>query len=98
MGNRAQIAIKMSVRSKVYLYTHWNGSEHLEILRSVLARHARWDDEEYLARMIFSAMIKNDIESETGYGIGTSAHGDLGYPIPILHCAGNRITWEWGSD
>jgi len=97
MGDRAQIAVKMDKDSKVYLYTHSAGYQHLDILKAVLSRRARWDDQEYLARMIFSAMIANDITSETGYGLGTYPHGDLSYPIPVLDCDKELITWEKGS-
>jgi hypothetical protein len=58
-------------RERIYLYSHWGGSDLPLVLQSVLARKARWSDHAYLTRMIFSAMINGDNEGETGYGIST---------------------------
>lgn len=77
MGSRAQILIE---DEKVYLYTHWGANELEENLKHILdtpKARSRWDDSEYLTRIIFSEMIKNDIDGETGYGIGGSEHGDI---------------------
>lgn len=73
MGDRGNIALKFSEGGKIYLYTHWHGSSLREILKSALIRGKdRWDDEQYLARIIFSEMIKNDVLGTTGYGISTT--------------------------
>ena len=55
----------------IYLYTHWNGIYLKSILQEALKRHQRWTDEAYLTRIIFCTMIKDDVMSETGYGIST---------------------------
>lgn len=81
MGERGQILIK---DTGVYLYTHWGGHGLKEMLQNVLSRNVRWNDEEYLSRIIFSEMIKDEIDGETGYGIGTMEHGDLNYPLLII--------------
>src|SRR5438552_15962373 len=74
MGDRGQILMK---NSSVTLYSHWGASELVEDVRSALQKKARWDDEEYLTRIIFCQMIKGDEDGETGYGIGASVHGDI---------------------
>ena len=58
--------------SPVVLYTHWGAGEMLSDLKEVLSRKKRWSDPAYLSRMIFSKMIKDDIDGETGYGIMTN--------------------------
>lgn len=74
MGSRAQVHIK---DTGVYLYTHW-GANHIEqdVIRAI-GKQVRWTDPEYLTRIIFDSMKGNNIESETGYGIGTQVHGDI---------------------
>jgi hypothetical protein len=74
MGSRAQVHIK---DTGVYLYTHW-GADHIEndVTRAI-GRGQRWGDPEYLTRIIFDEMKGSNIKSETGYGIGTSQHGDI---------------------
>lgn len=77
MGSRAQILIE---DEKVYLYTHWGANDLEEDLKHILntdKARGRWDDSEYLTRIIFSEMIKDDIDGATGYGIGGSEHGDI---------------------
>jgi len=77
MGCRGQIKIE---DTGVFLYTHWGADQMVEDLQSILAIpgvNDRWDDPEYLARIIFSQMVKDDIDGTTGYGIGNSEHGDI---------------------
>jgi hypothetical protein len=98
MGDRAQVAIK-SGNDKVYLYTHWNGSELVTNVKKSMGRAKdRWDDYEYLARVIFCDLVKGDENSTTGFGIGTQPHTDLSYPIPVLDCDKQIVTWEAGND
>ncbi len=66
MGDRGNIKV-----GKVYLYTHWGGSEIKQILKNALSKKLRWDDEAYLTRIIFCEMIKEDVSGETGFGIST---------------------------
>ena len=71
MGDRANILVKDGP-SQVYLYTHWSGQELPEILRQALIRgRNRWDDGQYLARIIFCEMVQGDILGESGYGISS---------------------------
>ena len=69
----------------VVLYTHWGAKEMEDDLRDVLSRKLRWDDPSYLSRMIFSRMIRNDIDGEVGYGILTDNVGDAETEI-IVDC------------
>lgn len=75
MGDRGNIVIKQRQPegSYLYFYTHWNGSEIAETVQNALKRgKERWDDEQYLARIIFCEMIKDDVMATDGYGISTS--------------------------
>jgi len=70
MGMRRNIALDYGEQTKIYFYTHW-GAEYLEdVLRNALLRgRSRWDDPPYLARIIFSEMIRDEVLQEEGYGI-----------------------------
>lgn len=70
MGDRANVFIKSDGREGVYLYPHGNGHALPEIVQTALQRKQRWDDEQYLNRIIFCEMIKGEESSETGFGIG----------------------------
>ena len=76
MGDRGNIKLvygeKDDEYSPIYLYTHWGGSALPGTLAGALERgRERWDDPSYLARIIFSEMIKEEglLDSLTGYGI-----------------------------
>jgi len=74
MGDRANIKItgSSSFPVPVFFYTHWSGSELPEILKAALIRGKnRWDDPQYLARIIFCEMVKGYVLEEPGYGISS---------------------------
>jgi len=83
MGDRANIIICEEQGSKIHLYTHWGGSELRNTLAAALDRgRDRWTDESYLTRIIFSEMVRNDINGTTGFGISTR-HCEPGNDIEI---------------
>lgn len=77
MGDRANIVIK-SGKEQVCLYTHWNGNIIDEMLREALViaiEDGRIDDYQYLNRIIFCTMTKDEEwDSTTGYGITQEIH------------------------
>ena len=88
MGDRGQIFVK---DVGVYLYTHWSGYELRQILKKSLERGKdRWDDPEYLSRIIFDDMINGD-KGETGYGIGNTLHTDLDNPLITVDCGNEMV-------
>lgn len=99
MGDRSNIVVKQLDGTRVYLYGHWMGEDSITIAKTVLGRKQRWDDHAYLARMIFSEMVKGDLDSDTGYGISTSMC-DNEYPIIVLDPS-TQTAWleeyEWGN-
>jgi len=88
MGDRGQIRLVSEGSPDIYFYTHWEATELPEIVANALARgRGRWGDDEYLNRIIFSEMIKDDVMSETGFGIGTAEHGDVWRVVTVNHDA-----------
>lgn len=75
MGNRGQVKIIENGQS-VFLYTHCGATQLVKDVRDALAKKERWNDAEYLARIIFDQMKHGD-EGTTGFGIGVSEHGDI---------------------
>lgn len=78
MGDRGNIVV-VDGASKVYLYTHWNGSDLVDIARAACTRavsERRIDDGPYLARIVFCEMIGAD-KGTTGFGI-SGEYGDGG--------------------
>lgn len=96
MGSRAQIEVQDDAGASVFLYTHNGASELLRTVQTVLERRARWTDSEYLARMLFSAMVKGDIDGEQGFGIGTQVHSDLDYPPIVVNVPNKKVTLDNG--
>lgn len=69
--NSGQVQI-VGEHGSVYLYTHNYAKTLVSIVHEVLSRRQRWDDPDYLSRMIFCAMIPyDDWNKDTGFGIGT---------------------------
>jgi len=72
MGDRANIKIVEEDGGVIYFYTHWSGSRLPITLQEALKRgRDRWTDGQYLSRIIFSEMIKDEVLDITGYGIST---------------------------
>jgi hypothetical protein len=87
MGNRAQVHVYgYEGDVDVYLYTHWGAQELPMVVRNALKRvdsPHRFKDGSYIARIIFSEMIKDDIEGSTGFGIDNVQHGDVWRVITV---------------
>lgn len=89
MGDRGQVLIK---DEGVYLYTHWRASELEGVVRKALERGtSRWNDPEYLARIIFCEMIKGREMELTGFGIGTKQYSDV-WRIIEIDCKNQKVT------
>lgn len=72
MGDRSNIVVEYYTGDRVYLYGHWMGEESIKVTSDVLSKCERWNDESYLARMLFSEMTAGDTGT-TGYGIAPYA-------------------------
>jgi hypothetical protein len=73
MGDRANVKVVYE-DSVVFLYTHWEGFSLPSTVQNALLKKERWDDGQYLSRIIFQEMIGQDTSS-TGFGI-SSVVGD----------------------
>ena len=89
MGDRANIKL-VDGDSTVFLYTHWDGSVLPGTLQRALAKKERWDDGQYLARIIFQEMLGTD-EGTTGYGI-SSIVGDGDDRILTVDISGQTVS------
>lgn len=101
MGDRANIKMVYEDESVIYFYTHWGGSALPQDLRNALIRgKSRWDNEPYLARIIFSEMIQNEVLDEAGYGISTY-ECDNEHPIIVVNPSEQTVETQevkWSFD
>jgi len=75
--NSGQIEIK-SPYGSVFLYTHDLGYNILHVIHNVLSKKVRWDDSDYLAKMLFCELVPSEFwESNKGFGIGTQMYIDI---------------------
>jgi hypothetical protein len=87
MGDRGNVVIRGRY-GDVWLYTHSCGTDLKDIVQKALARKQRWDDEAYLARIVFSEMLihADDLSGEYGFGISThmcdNEHGIIVLDVP----------------
>lgn len=95
MGARAQVKIE---DTGVFLYTHWGSGEIEDTVRKALQRRQRWNDDEYLTRIVFSQMTRGREDEEFGFGIGTSKHGDIDTLITLnVKAQTVTVTDIWGE-
>jgi hypothetical protein len=72
MGDRGNIHIITESGGDIWLYAHWDRYQLPSITAAALERgRGRWGDGSYLARIIFSTLVVNDVLGETGFGLDT---------------------------
>lgn len=70
MGDRANIHVRENSEDNgVFLYSHWTRESLPKTLQKALNRRLRWDDTQYLTRIIFDQMTEKYHGGETGFGI-----------------------------
>jgi hypothetical protein len=70
--------------SPVYLYSHKDAMSIVSTIYEILSMKKRWDDADYLARMIFCAMIPKDKWfEEKGYAIGTTLYDNIALLVSL---------------
>lgn len=89
---------KPEQQGSVFIYSHWGGGDDInnsplaQQIRSALERRERWGDESYLARILFSEIIKDDIESDAGYGLCPSAwYCDEEFPRIVVDLSAETV-------
>ncbi len=92
MGDRANVYVRDAAEPHlgVYLYTHYSGYKLADIVQTALRRELRWNDDQYLARIIFDAMTEGRHGKETGAGISATLR-DNSYPIIEIDCQAARV-------
>lgn len=97
MGDRANVKIVQKYCGEVFLYTHWRGSELPTTIQTAMKRgEGRWNDAQYLARILFCEMVKGRPEGEnTGYGI-SSIVGDGDFRILTVDCGSQEVEFPDG--
>ena len=83
MGDRANVVLREDDGRKVYLYTHWGGYKLPSVLKRALDRGERHSDSPYLARIIFSEMVRGQEDQATGFGI-SAWMCDNGHPLLVV--------------
>ena len=93
--NSGQIEV-ISPYGRVYLYTHDTARNLLANVHNILSKEIRWDDPDYLSRMLFCEMIPESFwDSDTGFGIGTQLYADVELLI-TLDTVNQKITVSSG--
>ena len=96
MGDRGNICMEQEDGAKIYFYGHWAGDGLFEVLKSALKKgESRWDDEMYMARIVFCEMVKDD-DGISGYGIATYV-GDNQHPVFVVNSSKQTVSIE-GTD
>lgn len=81
--NTGQIEV-IGPYGRIYLYSHNTANDLVSVVSDVLSRNVRWDDPDYLSRMLFCRMIpKNKWDDELGFGIGTQLYRDVNMLISL---------------
>jgi len=97
MGSRGHIVVvqhphyRGKPEGEVYLYTHWGGEFLPLFVQQTLARRKAWDDESYLARMLFCTLVRDDMDEELRFGI-TTYLTDNEFPLLVLDTQEGRVS------
>jgi hypothetical protein len=94
MGDRGNIVLDYGNKQRIFFYTHWYGSEIRTILKDAIIRgRDRTGDASYLARIIFSELIKNNLMDTTGFGISPNM-GDNEHSLLVVDLSSNKVWLE----
>ena len=101
MGDRANVAIVQRRDGKsegaIFLYTHCHGCELPFIVQAALDRgRERWDHEVYLARVVFSEMIQDELFDDAGFGIALYPPEGQHATI-VIDCASRTVGFTRGE-
>lgn len=96
MNIKGNICVQERFGGRIYLYTHTHGFDTFDILKAALIKgKSKWNDEQYLTRIIFCELIKRDLNGISNYGISSFvAENDL--PIFVVDVYNSNILLEDG--
>ena len=92
MGTRGQVCVR-GKDGDVYLYRHYDAKDLLSDVHVALSFKQRWDDSEYMARMIFEQMISGNTDKVYGFGISAIKHSDIDLLL-IVDCVTQNVIIE----
>lgn len=79
----AQVEV-ISPFGRIYLYTHDHAARITNDVYSALVAGKRWDDADYLAKIIFCHMVPIECwQDDKGYGIGTQMYADINLLVTV---------------
>ena len=85
MGDRANFGFVQPNGETIVLYGHWAGYQMLgRLADAVIAARPRWNDPAYATRIAVSQLIKDDWNSETGWGLHVNEIADNEHKIAIV--------------
>ena len=85
MGDRANFGFVQPNGETIVLYGHWAGHQTLgRLADAVIAARPRWNDPAYATRIAVSQLIKDDWNSETGWGLHVNEIADNEHKIAIV--------------
>jgi hypothetical protein len=69
---------------RLYLYTHNTAHTLVSEVYEAMSQKKRWDDPDYLSKMIFCRMMPLECwMEEVGYGIGTQLYADINLLVTV---------------
>ena len=100
MGDRAVVGFAPSADAPtIYLYSHWGGSTQINDVQNALsASNSRWHDADYATRIAISALVGDDWDSETGYGLSVGAYTYPDYPYVLKIVWGEQSVYVLNAD
>ena len=99
MGDRANVCV-IGHDGAVWLYAHSAGSSLFAAVRAALdtpAARGRWNDDHYLRRILFAAVLEGASSPELGYGIGAGI-GDNEHAVLTVDVVTGRVAWRAPDD
>lgn len=104
MGTRGNIRVHNGDKTRgVIMYCHWDADTAIpEAVKTGLKRgESRWSDHVYLARIIFTDLIRDDLDSLTGYGLAAHINDvDGEYRLLDVDCMTQAVTYvgDWDDN
>jgi hypothetical protein len=93
MGDRGNIVMQYCGDQRIYFYTHSLGSLIAQQLRKALALKQCWDDEEYLASIVYDTLTEGLHRAGSGFSIGPTL-GDNNHNLLVVNVTTQTVTEE----
>lgn len=96
MGDRVQVHVIGGYNHDIWLYAHWMGNDLIDTVRTAITKKWRWNDAEYLTRIIFNEMTRGSEFQEISFGIGNYQHGDV-YRVVEVDVSNQQVRLRLGD-